>query len=448
MQLASHNPVDGTLVGNVPVTPVESIPAVLAKARAALPGWKALGTERRAALISAIAPLLVEQADELAELLTREMGKPLTAARAEVLSCADLEAETREIVDALAPEILEDGRTRTVLKRDPYGVMVAITPWNFPISMPHWLVVPALVAGNTVVLKPSEETPLIADRWAQLLIERLPEGVLQIVHGDGAQGRALVAGDVDLIGFTGSRRAGTHILSAAAPRLKRVLLELGGKDPLVVLPDADVARAARFAARNSFRNTGQVCVSTERIYVPREHHDAFVAGVVEAARAMVVGDGMASGTDLGPMIHTRQKALVLDQVRDALADGAKLVFGDLDADGCFLGPLVLTDVHHGMRIMREETFGPVAAIQAYDTVDEAIERANDTPYGLGAIVFGDARADEVAEALEAGMVGINRGVGGAAGSPWVGLKDSGFGFHSGKHGHRQFANVRIVSRRR
>lgn len=448
MQLESLNPANGQVVGTVPVTPVDDLPAVVARARAAFPAWRDLGAAARAERLAGAGPAILARRDELTDLLTREMGKPTALAASEVDGCgAGLATELQEIVAALAPEILEDDRTRTTLYRDPHGVMVAITPWNFPMSMPHWLVVPALVAGNTVILKPSEETPLIADAWVRILQAFLPEGVLQIVHGNEQQGKGLVNADVDLIGFTGSRDAGAHILAAAGPSLKRVVLELGGKDPMVVLPDADPAAAARFAAANSFRNTGQVCVSTERIYVADAIHDAFVTHLVAAADALVVGDGRDEATDLGPMVNGRQKAHVLEQVEAAVRAGATLLVGDLDRAGNYVAPIVLTDVDHSMAVMRDETFGPVAAVQRYQTVDEAVTLANDTPFGLGAVVFGGSGAADVARRLQAGMVGINRGVGGATGSPWVGVKQSGYGFHSGPHGHRQFAQVRIVSER-
>lgn len=444
--LQSLDPVTGEQVGEVPTTVPGDVPAVVARARAAQRAWRAMPIEERARRVAAVGPELVSRADELGALLTREMGKPLPAARGEVRSCgAGLDAEVAEIVEALRPEVLEDRHTTTTLYRDPYGVCAAITPWNFPMSMPHWMVIPALVAGNTVVLKPSEKTPLIADVWARALMAHLPADVLEIVHGDGSVGRALVASDVDLIAFTGSRAAGAHILTAAGGDLKRVLLELGGKDPMIVLADADLDAAASFAARNSFRNTGQVCVSTERIYVDASVLDGFVERLVREAAALRVGNGLQDGVDLGPMVDARQKAAVVAQVERALSAGARLAYGTTDAPGNFLGPIVLTGVDHGMDVMREETFGPVAAVQGVRDADEAVTLANDTPYGLGAVVFGGPSAADVARRLDAGMIGINRGVGGASGSPWVGAKQSGYGFHSGPHGHRQFAQVRTVS---
>jgi acyl-CoA reductase-like NAD-dependent aldehyde dehydrogenase len=390
---------------------------------------------------------LLERADELGLLITREMGKPLPEAIGEVRRCGErLEAVLDEIVEALEPEVLRDQSTESTIYRDPFGVCAAITPWNFPLAMPQWLVVPALVAGNTVVLKPSEETPLVAQAYADLLNERLPPDVLLVVHGADGQGKALVRADVDLIAFTGSREAGRHILAAAGGDLKRVILELGGKDPLVVLEDADVQEAARFAAQNCFRNAGQVCVSTERIYVHAAVADRFEAELVRLTEAQKVGDGTREGVTVGPLVNERQRDHVLRQIEDAVAKGARVLAGGRDHHGLFVMPTVLGGVTPQMTIAQAETFGPVACISRFDDVGEAISLANGTPYGLGAAVFGGpASARDVARRLDAGMVGVNKSCGGASGAPWVGAKQSGFGFHSGREGHRQFTQTRVVS---
>ncbi len=448
-QLVSYNPATDEVVGQVPVTPAHEIAAVVDCARAAQPAWSRIGLAARAEALRPAGEAILARSDELGALLTAEMGKPLREATSEVRSCgAGLAGGLDEIIEALSPQTLTDSRTRTTLYRDPYGVCATISPWNFPMSMAHGMSVPALMAGNTVVIKPSEETPLIAQAWAEILAEHLPTDVIQIVHGADAQGKALVAADVDLVAFTGSRAAGAHILTAAGPDLKRVILELGGKDPLVVLDDADLDAAARFAVRNSFRNAGQVCVSTERIYVAAGIAEAFEQRFLEVTQELNVGAGTDEGVDIGPMVSARQKGMVLDQVRDAVERGATVALGSTEGGpGNFLLPIVLTDVHHGLPIMRDETFGPVACIQRFSNDEEAVALANDTPYGLGAVVFGSdpERSEGVARQLEAGMVGINRGVGGARGAPWVGAKQSGYGFHSGPEGHRQFAQVRIVS---
>jgi acyl-CoA reductase-like NAD-dependent aldehyde dehydrogenase len=445
--LRSLNPATGETVGEVPVTPVEDIPAIVARARAAQPAWAALGAEGRAEVLRQIGPRIRDRADALGALLTREMGKPVREAAGEVRSCADgLDEELRDIAAAIAPEVLDDGKTRSTIYHDPFGVCAAITPWNFPFAMPHWMVLPALATGNTVVLKPSEETPLIAQAYAELVREVLPPDVLQIVHGADAQGKALVAADVDLIAFTGSRAAGKHILTAAAGGLKRVILELGGKDPLIVLDDADVAKAATFAARNSFRNAGQVCVSTERIYVHQAIAPRFVELLVEETAKMTVGDGMAKETKVGPMINARQRDHVLQQIDQAISSGATVAAGG-GHQGLFVTPTVLTGVRPDMAIAQEETFGPVACVTVVASDEEAVRLANDSPYALGAAVFGtdEARTAAVARRLSAGMVGVNQGVGGPRGTPWVGARESGYAFHSSKDGHKNFTQTRVLS---
>ena len=446
--LTSFNPATGESVGEVGITPVAEIPRIVARAREALRSWRRLSHQERVVKIAAAGPRFLERGEELGMLLTNEMGKPLPEAIGEVRSCGHgLLEEAREIAAALEPELREDARTRTTLYHDPFGVCAAIAPWNFPMAMPHSLVLPALVAGNTVVLKPSEETPLVAQAYVDILNEYLPEGVLQIVHGADTQGRALVEAEVDLIAFTGSRETGKNILAAAAGGLKRVVLELGGKDPMIVLKDADIGAAARFATINSFRNAGQVCVSTERIYVDRTVAGEFQKAMVTIAESMTVGKGTDEGVRVGPMVSIRQKEHVLRQVEDAVRQGAQVVYGGGAREGNFVEPTILWNVSHEMDVMREETFGPVACVQTFDTEDEAVALANDTPFGLGAAVFGgdEEHAWSVARQLDAGMIGVNKGCGGASGSPWVGAKQSGYGYHSSNEGHRQFAQVRVVS---
>jgi succinate-semialdehyde dehydrogenase/glutarate-semialdehyde dehydrogenase len=447
--LTSHDPATGEVVGRVPVTPVEDIPSIVAAARAAQPGWEALGHEGRAQLLERAAVRFAERAEDLARLVTREMGKPLGEARIEVGSLSSgVRHHLDEIGEALAPEVVEDGNLRSTVYHDALGVCAAITPWNFPMSMPSWMVLPALAAGNTVVFKPSEETPLCGQAYADVLNEVLPPGVLQVVHGADAQGKALVAADVDLIAFTGSAEVGKHIMRAAADGLKRLILELGGKDPLIVLESADLEAAARFAAFNSFRNCGQVCVATERIFVPESIADDFERMLVAEARGLTQGHGLEEGVRIGPMVNTRQRDEVLDQLRAAIEDGAQVLLGGAEARENFLAPTVLSGVREEMAIARDETFGPVACVTRVASVDEAVRLANDTPFGLGAVVYGapGEETERVARRLRAGMVGINRSAGGVQGTPWVGAGQSGFGFHKSRDGHRQFTQTRVVTR--
>ena len=447
-KLRSLNPATGEVVGEVAVTPPEEIPAAVEVARVAQTAWGRLSLEQRVKLMKPAGAKLAELSHEIGALLTREMGKPLAEAVGEVKYCGGgLADELDEIAAALQPDVLEDDKVRSFVHHDPFGVCAAITPWNFPVAMPHSMVIPALVAGNAVILKPSEETPLTAQAYADVLNEFLPKGVLTVVHGADEQGKALVNADVDLIAFTGSRETGKKILGSAAQGLKRVILELGGKDPMIVLDDADLEKAAKFAVHNSFRNAGQVCVSTERIYVANEVADKFEDLMARMTSEIEVGEGTRKGVTVGPMINSTQRAHVIEQINAALDQGARLVEGPREHPEHFVIPTVLSDLKPDMSIMRDETFGPVACINRFKSIDEAVQMANDTPFGLGAIVFGqnEERAVEVARRLDAGMIGVNKSCGGASGAPWVGAKESGYGFHSSRDGHRQFTQARVVS---
>ncbi|HIF20348.1 MAG TPA: aldehyde dehydrogenase [Gemmatimonadetes bacterium] len=444
--LKSYNPASAEVVGEVPVTPASEIPAVVARARAAQPAWEALGLEGRIELLRKTAEIFAERVDAHGELMTKEMGKPLKEGIGEAKSLGYIGHELDEIMAALQPEIVEDKRSRSTVYHDPLGVVGAITPWNFPMSMPAWMILPAVAAGNTVVFKPSEETPLCGQAYADVLNEVLPEDVLIVVHGADDQGKAIVQSDVDMIAFTGSREVGKHIMREASGTLKRVVLELGGKDPMIVLEDADIARAAKFAALNSFGNAGQVCVSTERIFVLDSVADEFESALKDIASAMTQGDGMEN-PDVGPMVNAGQRDHVLAQVDAAVAAGATVLAGGEGHRDNFIVPTVLANVTEEMDIASTETFGPVACVTRVDSVDEAVDRANDTHFGLGAVVFGGDDATGVARRLTAGMIGVNRAAGGAVGTPWVGARQSGFGFHKSPDGHKQFTQTRVLTRR-
>lgn len=448
--LSSYNPSTGELVGTVPVTPVSEIDGMIAKAHQAQIAWAALSAQERAEMLKPAGEKLLERADELGRILSLEQGKPLAEGIGEVTGCGNrMNDEVDEVVKAMIPDVLTDETVESTIYYDPFGVCATITPWNFPALMPHWTIVPALVAGNTVILKPSEQTPLIADAYVKILNEFLPEGVLQIIHGEDDQGKALVAGDVNMIAFTGSKTAGQHIMAAAAPGLKRLILELGSKDPCVVLEGADLDKAAAFCANNSMRNCGQVCVSTERIYVQDTIKDEFMSKLVDLVKDYKVGDCLEEGVTIGPMVMREQKAHVLAQIEDAKAKGAKVVLGDTPMDGNFVEPTILDNLNHTMDIMTIETFGPVACIQTVKDAEEAIELANDTEYGLGAVFFGEEQlVRTLARRSTAGMVGVNKSLGGASGTPWVGARKSGIGYHSGPLGHRQFCQLRVVSTNR
>ena len=447
--LKSYNPATGDVVGEVPVTPVQDIPAVVEVARTAQDSWAEMSAAGRAELLRPIVDRFRTEAERLGTIITREMGKPIQDGIAEVRRVsAEIRDELDEMVEAMEPEVIEDGRLRSVIHHDPFGVCAAITPWNFPMAMPNWMVLPALIAGNAVIFKPSEETPLSGQAYADILNERLPEGVLQMVHGADEQGKALVAAEVDLIAFTGSREVGKHIFKTAAGGLKRVILELGGKDPMIVLDDAELKDAAEFAAFNSFRNAGQVCVSTERIYVMESVAEEFETLLVEEAERFVLGSGLDEATTIGPMVNEPQRQHVLEQLAEAADLGAMMLTGAEEHPDRFVVPTVLTNVNDRMSIVRDETFGPVVCVTRVSSADEAVALSNDSPFGLGAVVFGrdEDRAERVGRGLNAGMIGVNRACGGATGSPWVGAQESGYGFHKSPNGHRQFTQTRVLSR--
>jgi len=450
--LCSVDPATHEIVGEVAATPASAIRAMVDDVQLTQRDWARLSPRARAERIVPAGKAFLARLPELARLITREMGKPLAQAEGEVRYFAEeLPAKLDEMVEALAPETIEDGQTRSVIFHEGYGVCAVIAPWNFPFAEPLEMLVPALMAGNGVILKPSEETPLIADALVGIMNETLPAGILRTIHGAEEQGKTLVADPgVSLVVFTGSQAAGKHILAAGSASLKRVILELGGKDPLIVLDDADLDAAASFAIQNSFRNAGQVCVSTERIYVSAAVAEPFERRIAALARDLKVGPGTDPGSDVGPMVNQDQKQRVLRFIDAAVAAGATpLVDGTVPYrdNGNFLGPTILTEVSGDMDIMRNEVFGPVTCVMRYGEIDAAIEMANDTGYGLGAVVFGrdEARAFDVARRIEAGMIGVNRRCGGAKGTPWIGAKQSGFSWHSGKEGHRHFAQARVVS---
>lgn len=445
--LVSFNPATGDAVDEVPITPANNIASIVDQAHAASHGWSQHSLEERANILKKAGEVLIRDADSLGELLSKEMGKPLRFGQGEVGYCGSyIAGKVDEIVDALQPYHFEDDGTRSTIYYDPFGVTGVISPWNFPMSMMQWMVLPALMAGNTVVVKPSEQTPLIAQAYVDILNQFLPPHVLQIIHGTGDQGKALVTSNLGFIAFTGSLAVGKHILRACADDLKRVVLELGGKDPLIVLADADIEAAAAFAVENSFENAGQMCVSTERIYVAQEIADAFESRVAELAGKIKIGQWDDPKADIGPMINSQQRNHVIQQIENALSAGARALVGGSNHPDRFALPTVLVDVTDDMDIMREETFGPVACITRFTEVDDAIRRANDNPYGLGAVVFGgDEAAYAVARRLDAGMIGVNKSSFGANGFPWLGARQSGYGFHGSPEGHRQFTQRRVIS---
>ncbi|NVB43174.1 aldehyde dehydrogenase [Pseudenhygromyxa sp. WMMC2535] len=450
--IETRNPATGEPLPPVEATQPEQLAKIIADARAAQREWAARDFEDRAAFAEQLIARVsdAEIVDELARSVAQEMGKPLRQARAEI---ANVRNRSRAFVDrareACKAEVGVEGSIEVTTTWRPLGVVAVIAPWNFPVSTPNNLALSAILTGNAAVLKPSEFTPRSGALYHALIADLLPPGLLGLVQGGGEIGRALVQAEVDMVAFTGSIATGQAIMREAAGGMKRLVLELGGKDPMLILPGANVDAAADFAVRNSLTNCGQVCVATERVFVHRDLEAEFIAAVRERVAGYSVGDPLSEDTDYGPMASERQREIVLEQLADARERGAEFVVeGQKRGPGYWLGPSVVRGVADDMRLAREETFGPVVAISTFAETDEAVRRANATPYGLGASVWGPPgpETEAVAGRLEAGMVGINRGLSAAAGAPWVGWKMSGYGYTRSVAGMRNFMQPQTHAR--
>ena len=442
------NPSTGRENGRVPLMDADDVAVAVQKARQAQQAWSQLSYRARAQFVLRAREIVLAQVDEIAALISRETGKPAA------------EATSMEIVPALDLMHYFARNTERMLKRQkiaigqydlmgrssyivykPLGVVGIISPWNFPWATPLDEVVIALMAGNAVVLKPSELTPLTALKIGEVFQQaRLPEGLLEIVTGDGSTGAALVDAGVDKIMFTGSVATGKRVAEAAARHLTPVVLELGGKDPMVVLEDANLPNAARAAVWGGFCNAGQACASIERLYVHESVAKEFTELVVNETRKLKLGPP-AEGIDLGAMTNERQLHIVEEHIQDAVERGAHIETGGRrvkNTDGWFHEPTVVTQVDHSMDIMRDETFGPVLPIMTFKTDEEAVRLANDSVYGLTAAVFtGDvARGRRLAEQIDAGTVMVNEVVytHAIAQTPWGGVKQSGYGRTHGRLG--------------
>jgi len=437
------DPSNGEALAPVACTTPEELAAIVAAARGAASAWADTPFAERCGRLRAFAAALNGAASEgLAQEVSREMGKPLREARAEVRGVASrVEAFIARAEEACAEEVGVEGGIKVTVRWRPLGVVAVIGPWNYPVATPNNLIMSALLTGNAVVFKPSEFTPRTGATLHGLLASHLPAGLVGLVQGTGQVGAALVASAVDMVAFTGSIATGQAIMREAANGMKRLVLELGGKDPMIVLPGADLEAAAQHAAIEATRNAGQVCVAVERIVVHQDIAEAFAQRVAEIVRGLKVGDPRDEATQIGPMANGRQRELVLGQLAQARAAGARfLVEGEARGPGFYLSPSVLLGVTPAMDVARRETFGPVIAIQVVRDAEEAVARANDTIYGLGASVWGSPgpETEAIADQLQVGMVGVNRGLSTAGGAPWVGWKMSGFGYTRSAAGMRQF----------
>ena len=457
------NPATGAAFAEVSLLDAEQASGALAAARAALPAWSALSFQERGRHLGRLRAAIVGEDAAIAALVAQEQGKPAAEANSvEIFPCLEgLKHLERHAEDALRdepvePQVLLFGHKQCALVYEPLGVVLVITPWNYPFSIPLLGAAAALAAGNTVVLKPAPATTLIGLEIGELCREAgLPDGVVNVVAVDDALAGALVEdGRVDKVVFTGSVPTGKRVMASAAKNVTPVLLELGGKDAAVVCRDADLDRAARGIVWGAFLNCGQTCASVERVYVEAAVAEAFVAKVVEQTRRLRVGDPAAAEVDVGPLTLERQRRIVEEHVGDALARGARALTGGArpEGPGYFYPPTVLTGVDHSMRVMREETFGPVLPIMSVASLEEAIRLANDSEYGLTASGWTSDpdTASLLQRRLQAGVVSINDCVAsfGEPTAPWGGVKRSGVGRSHGLAGLREMVQVKYVSRDR
>ncbi|MEM9011994.1 MAG: NAD-dependent succinate-semialdehyde dehydrogenase [Pseudomonadota bacterium] len=451
---AVRNPATGEEIAAVADLSRDDAAAAVEAAAAAQPAWAAMLASERAAILKRWNDLIVENADDLGALITLEMGKPLAEAKGEVIYGASFiewfAEEGKRIYGDTIPA--HKPNTRLIVQKQPVGVVGAITPWNFPVAMITRKVAPAIAVGCTVIIKPAEQTPLSALALA-VLGERagMPPGVLNIVTAeDGVEiGKLLCESPlVRKMTFTGSTEVGRILMRQCADDIKKVSLELGGNAPFIVFDDADLDAATEGAMISKFRNAGQTCVCANRIYVQAGVYDAFAEKLVEAVGKLRVGDGFGEGVTTGPLIDDAGLAKVESHVSDAVSNGAEVKLGGNrhSLGGTFFEPTVLTGVTPAMKVSREETFGPVAALFRFETEEEAIQLANDTEYGLAAYFYSRdiGRVMRVADALDYGIIGANDALPSTAVAPFGGMKQSGLGREGSKYGVEDFLEIKYV----
>lgn len=462
--LESRNPATGALLATVPRGGADDVDAAVAAARAAFEGpWSRFTPFERQALLLRIADLFEKNWDTLCLSDTLDMGMPLVRARANSRRVIGMLRFYAGLATSVHGDTIRNsfpGEIVSYTLKEPLGVVGAIIPWNAPIASSVWKIAPALATGCTVVLKPSDEAPLTPLLIARLMQEAgVPDGVVNVVTGTGAEAGAALAAHagVDKVVFTGSTATGQSIARAAAGNLKRVSLELGGKSPVIVCRDADIGKAVPVAAMAVFANAGQICIAGSRLFVAREIHDEFVARVAAFARGLRVGDGLLPDTDIGPIISARQSGKIEEFLASGQQEGAALVTGgarlsgsDLTGEGLegghFIAPTVFGGVSDGMRIAREEIFGPVISALPFDSLDEVVTRANATPYGLAAGVFTThlATAHQLTRRLKAGSVWVNMYHAIDPAVPFGGVKLSGYGREGGIEHVESYLDTKAV----
>jgi succinate-semialdehyde dehydrogenase/glutarate-semialdehyde dehydrogenase len=451
--LPVSNPATGAALGSVPAFGAAETESAVGAARAAFPAWAARTAKERAVLLRRWHDLILQNAADLARLMTAEQGKPLAESKGEIAYAASFvewfAEEAKRVYGDVIPGHQAD--KRILVLRQPVGVVAAITPWNFPAAMITRKVAPALAAGCTVVCKPATQTPYSALALAELAHRAgIPAGVLNIVTGPAREVGGVLTGDarVRKLSFTGSTEIGKLLMAQCSKTMKKVSLELGGNAPFIVFDDADLDAAVAGAIASKYRNTGQTCVCANRLLVQKGVYEAFGAKLVAAVQKLRVGDGLADETEQGPLIDAAALKKVEEHIADATAKGAKIALGGRRhaLGGTFFEPTVLTGVTPAMAVAREETFGPVAPLFSFKSEEEAIAMANDTEFGLAAYLYTRdlARSWRVSEALEYGIVGLNTGLISTEVAPFGGVKESGTGREGSKYGLLEYTEIKYV----
>ena len=445
------NPATGELLGHAPISTEAQVKEAIASAKRAQPGWAAKSDEERKAILIQVAQVLTDNTEYLAKWITQEQGKPMAGPGAmfEMQACVGW-TQVPASLDLPVEVVFEDDTRRDEMHRRPIGVIGAIAPWNWPLMIAIWQIIPSLRAGNTVVLKPSEYTTIGTLEMIRLMNTVLPAGVLNSISGDGKVGSLLVESqDVDKIMFTGSASTAKKIIKASGGNMARLTLECGGNDPAIILPGTDVASKAGDLFWGAFINMGQTCACAKRLYVHEDDYDNVVKTLDSIAGQMPMGNGMKEGIVLGPVQNKMQFDKVNDLVEDAKANGATVIRGGspMEGNGYFYPITLLGDVDNGNRIVDEEQFGPVLPIIKYKTVEEAIQKANDTETGLGGSVWSDdlAEAAKVASRIETGTVWINQHGAIHPMVPFGGVKESGYGVEFGVEGLKAVTQPQIIS---
>lgn len=455
--IQSFNPATKELIGEIKITTSNEIKLLVQKCKESFLIWSSYSYNRRSKAMNELANLLESNAEELAILMTKEMGRPLSESFPEVIkSIKFIRFFAQNAEKMLSDFIIREVPEKNVkIIAEPYGVAALIKPWNMPLQTPIWSMAPALMAGNAVVFKPSENTLLVAKELEKLInkCDLIPKNLVGFIYGDKEQGIQLLKENIDMVSFTGSVNAGKSIAKQVSDRFIKTSLELGGKDPMIVFNDANIDFAAMAAVWGSTTNCGQFCSSVERVYVEESIYDEFIEKVKILLQEIKVGNGLDEKIEMGPVVNENQYSKILNQIDDAIKKGARIITGGGNyktgelSNGWFIQPTLIVDLTEDMVIVNEETFGPIVKILSFSCIDEAIEKSNNSVYGLGASVITQdvEKANYVAQKLDTGMVWINEPLLSNEYCPWIARKNSGMGYELGELGIREFVKLKIIN---